>query len=303
MRATVRDVLGLHEPSVRDVLGSIRHGCTRSVPTGPNGGDLARRLVRRVIAEFKMGRPPNNAQLSLALPPPPRKKGKWGGKRAGAGRPKTRKPGDPLPHVARPPLRRSDPVHVTLRAVRTLPSLRSEVAWNVVRRALEGAREAGEKRAGARFQVVHFSVQKDHVHLIVEAADKRALTSGVAGLEVRIARAVNGVLRRRGRVWGDRYHRHDLRSPREVRNALRYVLSNGRKHARVTGAAAFAAPWSSAETFDGWSERVERLHRAAAASEDTEPWKRVYPRTWLLGKGWRRHGLISPREGPGPRVA
>ena len=191
-------------------------------------------------------------------------------------------------------------MHVTIRAVRTLPSLRSEVAWTAARRALEKAREKAQMRAGARFQVVHFSVQKDHVHLIVEAVDKRALASGMAGLEVRIARAVNGRLGRRGRVWADRYHRHDLRSPREVRNALRYVLSNVRKHTRVSGDAAFADPWSSAATFDGWSERVERL---VAPRGDTEPWEPVAPRTWLLGKGWRRHGLISPRERPGPRAA
>ena len=247
-----------------------------------------------------MDRQPRNVQLSLALSPARKKKGTWGGARPGAGRPKRRKPGGPLPHVARPPLRKSDPVHVTLRAVRTLPSLRSEVAWKAARKALDEARKAAEKKkeTGPRFQVVHFSVQSDHVHLIVEAVDKRALASGMAGLEVRIARAVNAALRRRGRVWGDRYHRHDLRSPREVRNALRYVLLNVRKHTRVIGDAAFADPWSSATTFDGWRERVEQFR---AADADTEPWPRVRPRTWLLGTGWRRHGLLSPRERPGAR--
>ena len=53
---------------------------------------------------------------------------------------------------------------------------------------------------------------------------------GIRGLAIRIARAVNRAWLRRGRVWGDRYHAHSLRSPREVRNALVYVLQNFRKH-------------------------------------------------------------------------
>ena len=79
---------------------------------------------------------------------------------------------------------------------------------------------------------MHFSVQSDHLHLIVEAADKHALRAGVSALAVRVARYVNELLMRKGRFWADRWHGRALRSPREVRNAAVYVLANFRKHAR-----------------------------------------------------------------------
>lgn len=220
----------------------------------------------------------------------PGKKSGWGGARKGAGRP--RKTGAPLPHVRRPALSQHHPVHVTLRIVRWLPSFRSEIVHERVRAALDAARKKDETERRP-FQVVHYSVQADHVHLIVEARHKKALRSGVVGLEVRMARAVNRLLFRSGRVFADRYHRHDLRSSRETRNALVYVLQNITKHARVIGGPV-ADPWSSAASFDGCRGSIE-----VCTFSDTEPWAPVRARTWLLRSGWRtRGGRISPWERP-----
>ncbi|HEX7125604.1 MAG TPA: transposase [Thermodesulfobacteriota bacterium] len=109
----------------------------------------------------------------------------------------------------------------------------------------EAIRLAQRERA---FRICHFSVQSNHIHLLVEATDRQALSRGVQGLVIRMARAVNRALQQRGKVWGDRYHRRDLATPREVRNALVYVLNNFRKHGappRVVD------PCSSARWF-GW---------------------------------------------------
>jgi hypothetical protein len=73
-------------------------------------------------------------------------------------------------------------------------------------------------------------VQSNHLHLLVEAESREALSRGVQGLAVRLARAVNRTLVRCGRVFAGRYHRRDLATPREVRHALVYVLVNHRKH-------------------------------------------------------------------------
>jgi len=133
---------------------------------------------------------------------------------------------------------------------------------------------------------VHFSVQSDHLHLIVEAADKEAMSRGVWGLAVRLARAVNRALGRRGSVWGDRYHVRALRTPREVRSALVCVLQNFRKHLRgVTG----LDPCSSAPWFDGFRAREPVDHKESVV---------VGARTWLLRLGWRRRGLIGLVEAP-----
>ena len=86
--------------------------------------------------------------------------------------------------------------------------------------------------AGRRddFRIVHFSVMGNHTHFLVEAKDRRALWLGMQGLGVRIARRLNGLMSKRGRVISDRYHARILRTPTEVRYARSYLLNNARKH-------------------------------------------------------------------------
>jgi REP element-mobilizing transposase RayT len=164
------------------------------------------------------------------------------------------------------------------------PSLRAERTWRVVRAGLDAAKE----RFGAR--VVHFSVQRDHLHLIVEAADVRALMRAMRALAIRLAMRLNRWWRRRGRVFADRYHARVLRTPREVRHVLAYVLLNGRRHgvARVG-----IDPCSSGAWFDGWAGLSVRPPAATAVV--------AAARTWLLRLGWRRHGPIRFGEVPGRR--
>jgi REP element-mobilizing transposase RayT len=168
---------------------------------------------------------------------------------------------------------------VTLRAGAGLPSLRSDGVFAAVARALAAA-------SGNAFRLLHFSVQRDHVHLLVEADAPRALARGIQGLAIRTAKACNRALGRRGAVWGDRYHARMLATPREVRNALAYVLQNVRKH--IPGVRGLD-PCSSARSFDGWRTPVAAL---------TEPAPVARARTWLARVGWRRWGLIDVDECP-----
>jgi len=146
----------------------------------------------------------------------------WGGRRPHAGRkPSGRKVG--VPHRARPLHEWRYPVHVTFRAERLLPSLREERFVLALRRGLARASRSG-------FRILQFSIQTNHLHLMVEAEDRSALSRGLQGLGIRLAKAVNRVLGRRGKVWADRFHARALTTPREVRNGLVYVLQNWRKH-------------------------------------------------------------------------
>jgi putative transposase len=169
-----------------------------------------------------------------------------------------------------------------LRALAGLPSFRALVVFAELSRALARASKPF-------FRVVEFSVQIDHIHLIVEAEGTLALTRGVQGLAIRCARAINRALHRRGRVWGHRYHAHHLRTPREVRAAYVYVLLNHRKHLR---AAPGIDPCSSGPWFDRW---------AHARPPPPDPSPVAEPRTWLARRGWRRAGgLIDWCESPAP---
>src|SRR6187402_2877001 len=146
-----------------------------------------------------------------------------GGVRAGAGRPKLRPHLRRTEHRARPSHRAGEPVHVTLRALSR--SLRSQYVAPTVLRALRASNRDA-------FRIAHYSLQENHLHLLVEAESKAELLSGMRGLMVRIARRVNRLLFRRGTFWADRWHGRALTSPREVRNALVYVINNRAKHSR-----------------------------------------------------------------------
>lgn len=148
---------------------------------------------------------------------------------------------------------------------------------------LERCLRIAAERFGTR--IVHFSVQSNHVHLIVEAQDEGALARAMKGLLVRCARRLNALWGRTGALVDGAYHARALASPREVRNALVYVLQNARKHG--IGLAG-PDPCSSAASFDGWRE--------PRAADPAFPLPRA--RTWLLAIGWKRHGPISIRESP-----
>jgi putative transposase len=219
----------------------------------------------------------------------------WGGARPGAGRkPNARVAG--VSHLKRPHHDSRHPVHVTWRVRDEVPGLRGR-AFRAVRRAFVEARE----RLGAR--IVEFSVQSNHIHLIIEARDRASMSASLKGLAVRLARALNRLRDRTGAVFADRYHARALRTPLEVKRALAYVLCNVRKHAAQRGVP-LPAGWmdarSSAAWFDGWAEpnAAERsLGLSRAWLRDERPV--ALPRTWLLRVGWRRHGLLDADAQPG----
>ncbi len=211
----------------------------------------------------------------------------WGGRRAGAGR-KRKKPAS-VPHAKRPPLSRHHPVHVTLKLRSSLPPLRRKREYEALLAAFDG----GKQRFG--FRLTQFSVLNNHLHLIVEAADRRSLTCALAGLVIRLAKALNRLWRRKGRVFRERFHEHVLKTPLEVRRALLYVLRNAFKHGALLPARTTPVsvdPFSSGRWFDGWSESS-----SAFVQKGADP-PVASARTWLQRIGWRRHGLIRPAKLP-----
>jgi REP-associated tyrosine transposase len=198
----------------------------------------------------------------------------WGGKREGAGRPRTGK--KYVPHRVRPDHDKNHPVHVTLRA--RLSELRDFPVFDAVAEALA-------KASKKFFRVCEYSVQRNHIHLIVEADDAAALARGMQGLVARAAKAVNRALHRKGSVFADHYHAHELTKPTEVRNALVYVLNNWKKH--LPGANRGVDGCSSGKWFVGWADHAP----------DTPPTLPAAT-SWLLRIGWRKSGLIETREAP-----
>ena len=241
---------------------------------------------RRRTPGVKLGRPPKGA-------------------RAGA------------PHKPRPELKPRYPVHVVLRVVKAIGSLRKRHMYKALREATIAVakRELNYEAHGA-FRIVHISIQREHVHLLVEADHKLALSRGMQSFQISAAKHLNRAVsvksvraelrsgaayrnamakRRRGTVFPDRFHQEIITSPKQARRALAYVLNNWRKHREDQHAFAQAwriDPYSTGVLFDGWKEREDAA--VYMPYRDTYLPLVVYlPKTWLLYEGWRRHGLIG----------
>ena len=223
-----------------------------------------------------------------------------GGKRKGAGRPRKGTRSSER-HQVRPRLRASEPVHVTIRALPAISSLRKRDMFLAVREATICIAKYEDVR------IVHISIQGTHLHLIVEAHDRLALAKGMQAFQISAAKQINRVVlertgtKRRGSVFTDRYHARILRTPREVRNCIAYVLNNWRHHGEHE--ATFARGWtvdpySSGSSFSGWKELedAEVMPHPPATYRALIVWR---PKSYLLSTLWRRHGLIRVDEIPG----
>jgi REP element-mobilizing transposase RayT len=180
-----------------------------------------------------------------------------GRKRKGAGR----RPGERVSHHARRKFAKPTPVHVTLRVRPHVWSLRSRRCHLRISRCLEKALG----RFGLR--VIEYAVLGNHIHLIVEADDSRALARGIQGLSIRIAKSLNALMNSNGPLFADHYHGRLLTSPTELVRAIAYVLRNHEHH--------FGA--RERDPFSSESLRPEQRRAQLAL-----------PVSWLLTVGWRR---------------
>jgi len=223
-------------------------------------------------------------QQDLALPPPPPR---HGGKRANAGR--KRGPGRRRePHTRRLALNRRFPAHIVIRVERDVGQLRRRRAYHAFRWALCTVLSRPD------FRIVHLSIQREHVHLVVEAESKKALANGMRALQIAAARYLNQAVsiergnERRGRVFVDRYHARILETPREVRNAVGYVVNNWRHHREDHDAPGRRVdPYSSGVNFGGWKE-LDESPFVFGVPDGFSRLSTSRPQTWLLRQGWKR---------------
>lgn len=144
-------------------------------------------------------------------------KGSRGGRRPGSGRKRLHSKG--VSHRVREKVTHRTPVHINFK-YKTL--IKNKLSLKLLKRAIMNARSHGLK-------VIHFSLQSNHVHLIIESENNDLLTRGMRSLTVTFAKGL-----RRGKVQLERYHLHVLRSISETKNAVHYVLFNKQKHEKGT---------------------------------------------------------------------
>ena len=254
---------------------------------------------RKAMTTVRRRRPRVEAQLELRPVKLDKNGQRRGGARKGAGRP--RKPGRrPAPHRKRPEINKRHAHHVTLRVLGRVGWLRRLDMYDAIRVALAGPVGLAD------FRIVHYSVQNDHIHLLCEAENRKALRAGVASFEISAAKRINAILTRRrktkhaGQVFADRYHVESISSPTQVRNCLAYVMNNWRKHGCDKREPGFVGgrldPYSSAVLFPGWKERTRKCFHFAPGFPFPITSR---PQTWLLLAGWKLARPISVYETPG----
>lgn len=251
-------------------------------------------------------------QLTLLNKAGTKKRDPRGGKRRG------RKPNNGvragMSHDARASLVASYPLHVTL-VLPIVSTLRDFDIYPAFEKATIAAAKYGQHMEDDQwFRIVHLSIQSNqsnHVHLLVEASDRDALSRGLQSFEISAAKWINRAVskrfkrRRRGGVFADRYHDEPIKSPLQARRALTYVLNNWRKHERdrtKTSSTWRVDPFSSGVLFTGWQELADRGVARWDIPEGYVPLTVLEPRTWLLRVGWRRHGLVPCSEVPSERL-
>jgi REP element-mobilizing transposase RayT len=188
-----------------------------------------------------------------------------GGFRPGAGR----KRGPRVSHHGRKSIAKPLPLHVVWRTQEDVPSLRGKKLFRQVR---ESFHRCHEKEG---YRLTHFSVISNHMHALVEADSAQALSRGMQGLGVSMAKRINMNSDRHGPVFEDRYFARQLHTPREVANALDYVIRNQERH--QLGRVPQEAPPARPDPFC-----------SAAFPLGTGPPLVAVARTWLLTTGWRR---------------
>ncbi len=178
---------------------------------------------------------------------------------------------------------------MTLRAKHGIPSFRAQRVQALFAGVI---RDQRRRYYEAHFRVIHWSIQSNHLHLVIEADTEHAdgylpLRSGVSGLAIAFARRLNLMLGRKGPVWADRYHRHDLKSPTEARSAFGYVFRNHRKHGACPRPGTLDR-FSSACVFHGWDGP-----HFVPPDDERSLWPACAPQTWLARHGVILHGPLS----------
>lgn len=200
----------------------------------------------------------------------------WGGKRRGAGRPNR---SGQVSHGKRPHVNFKKPLHITMRMKDRLASLRNKVM-------LKQFKLAASQAMGFGVHVIHFSLQKNHIHMIVEAKDNLALHRGMKSLNGRLGKKIRRLSGGRGAAWAGRFHLHVLNTPSEMKRALEYVLLNQAKHRHFIE---HIDEFSSGYSFRNWRELIGRRFRGLIAQQvDFRDQGLSPPRSWLCSRGWIR---------------
>ncbi len=141
--------------------------------------------------------------------------------RKGAGRPALHDPG--IRHTNRPHIKKPASLHLTIKVKKKKAEIKNKSVLKILKRAILNARKQG-------LRVIHFSLEYDHVHLLIEADNNLILGKGMQAFGVTLSKAINRLKKLKGGVYKHRYHFRQISSTRELKIVMNYIFTNGLKH-------------------------------------------------------------------------
>jgi REP element-mobilizing transposase RayT len=126
-------------------------------------------------------------------------------------------------HIEREVIKKDTVLHLTLKIEKNKANLKNKSILKALQQSIKKARLLGLK-------VIQYTLEYDHVHLLVESSDKISLGKGMQSLGISFSKKINKIKKQNGKVFKTRYHFRKLSTPREIKNVLNYILGNGVKH-------------------------------------------------------------------------
>ncbi len=213
----------------------------------------------------------------------------WGGRRKGAGR---KNLSGTVAHGAREKVDFKKPLHITIRLAPGLSGLRTKHMHEQFTAALLKAKAKG-------LRVLHYSIQGNHLHLLVECADNQALAAGMNSFGTSFAKAVRKKLGGKGKVFAGRYHLRVLQNPTQMKNTLAYVLLNQAKHENLIP---YNDKFSSSQHFNEWKALLGRnvgpILQEWRKNKKPLPEYLSKPKSWLASKGWLAASATDGKRQP-----
>lgn len=143
-----------------------------------------------------------------------------------AGRKAIHDPG--IRHTHRPVFKKPASLHLTIKIAKEKSNLKNKEVLSILKRAILNSRKMG-------LRVIHFTLEYDHIHLLIEAENNHLLGKGMQSFGVTLSKAINKLKKTSGQVYRHRYHFRKITSARQLKNVMNYIFRNGLKHGTSAG--------------------------------------------------------------------
>jgi REP element-mobilizing transposase RayT len=130
-------------------------------------------------------------------------------------------------HISREDIKKPTSLHLTIKVRENKADIKNKQILKALHHSIKRARMK-------RLKIVHYTLEYNHIHLLVEAEIKQLVHQGMQAFGISLAKKINTIKRLKGTVYKHRYHLRKINSPRDLKNVLHYIFNNGIHHKRTS---------------------------------------------------------------------